>query len=269
MMEKTTRSVSNLDYQIKLFLKKDTEPWLILAICIIIGALLGGILSLFFRPIYEAKALVTTNLELHQDTAMTEIMLDSQINHIGELVYYPDVISRLLETEKSQGNTLTLELLQQKASVERMLMNTIIKVKDPSPELAARIASEWAKILFDRLNEAYPHAVKLSEAKLQFDALTACLTDATKVPQTFCDSLTFDQLNTELEALNKVILEESPYSLGLTLALNVSQYQSAAIPTEPLHNKRGALILSGGGVGLVVGVFLNETPIKHKKAHEN
>ncbi|HPK26672.1 MAG TPA: hypothetical protein PKZ40_02910, partial [Anaerolineaceae bacterium] len=66
--------------------KKGFEPWLIVAVGILLGALIGGVLSLFFTPIYEAKALVTTNMELRIDGTLTEIMLDAQINHIGELV---------------------------------------------------------------------------------------------------------------------------------------------------------------------------------------
>ena len=144
-MQNNPQSHSNLDYQVKLFSKKGFEPWLTMAVSILIGALIGGFLSLFFTPIYEAKALVTTNIELRIDGTITEIMLDAQVNHIGELVFYPEVVSRLIETEAAQGNALTLEGLKQRTSVERQLMNTVIKVKDPDPQVAARIASEWAE----------------------------------------------------------------------------------------------------------------------------
>ena len=267
-MQNLPQTHSELDYQVKLLSKKGFEPWLIVAVGILLGALIGGVLSLFFTPIYEAKALVTTNMELRIDGTLTEIMLDAQINHIGELVFYPEVVSRLIETEAAQGNELTLEALKQKTSVERQLMNTIIKVKDPDPQLAARIASEWAEILYNRLNEAYLHAVRLSEAKLQYEALSACFSNALKVPKTFCLSLTPDELSKEIERLNAIILEESPKSLGLTLALNVSQYQLAAVPADPLNYQRGTLILGGAGIGLITGILLNEIPSKHKKTDE-
>ena len=267
-MQNNPQSHSNLDYQVKLFSKKGFEPWLTMAVSILIGALIGGFLSLFFTPIYEAKALVTTNMELRIDGTLTEIMLDAQVNHIGELVFHPEVVSRLIETEATHGNELTLENLKQKTSIERQLMNTVIKVKDPDPQVAARIASEWAEILYDRLNEAYLHAVLLSEAKLQYEALSACFTDALTVPKTFCLFLTPDELSKEMERLNAIILEESPKSLGLTLALNVSQYQPAAVPAEPLNYQRGTLILGGAGVGLIIGILINEIPSKHKKTDE-
>jgi len=267
-MQNLPQTHSDLDYQVKLFSKKGFEPWLIVAVGILVGALIGGILSLFFTPIYEAKALVTTNMELRIDGTLTEIMLDAQVNHIGELVFHPEVVSRLIETEADQGNELTLEDLKQKPVVERQLMNTVIKVKDPDPQIAARIASEWAEILYDRLNEAYLHAVRLSEAKLQYEALSACFAEDMRAPKTFCLSLTPDELSKEIERLNAIILEESPKSLGLTLALNVSQYQPAAIPADPLNYQRGTLILGGAGVGLIIGILIIEIPSKRKNSDE-
>ena len=267
-MQQPKESSSDLDYRIKLFSHRGFAPWLIVAACILLGGLLGGLLSTAFRPVYEAKSLVTTNMELRVDGTLTEIMLDAQINHIGELVFHPDVVAQLIAAEQAQGNTLTLEDLKQKTSVERQLMNTVIKVQDSDPQVAARIASQWAEILYNRLSEAYPHAVRLSEAKLEYDALAACLSDASKEPTTFCLALTPDSLAAEMERLNGIIFEESPQSLGLTVALNVSQFQPAPIPTEPLYNQRGALILGGAGIGLVAGILLNEIPNSRKKTNE-
>jgi len=68
--------------------------------------------------------------------------------------------------------------------------------------------------------------------------------------------------------LNAIILEESPKSLGLILALNVSQYQPAAVPADPLNYQRGTLILGGAGVGLIIGIILNEIPSKRKNPNE-
>jgi len=142
------------DYALRLFGRKNLFPWLLVFACMIAGALLGALLSLALPPVYEARALVSTNLELVQDANITEIMLDAEINHIGELVFHPEVVSALIEKEASLGNALTLEQLKKITSVERQLMNTVIKVRDQNPEVAARIASEWAEILYTRLTHS-------------------------------------------------------------------------------------------------------------------
>ncbi len=246
------------DYALRLFGRKNLFPWLLVFACMIAGALLGALLSLALPPVYEARALVSTNLELVQDANITEIMLDAEINHIGELVFHPEVVNALIEKEAVQGNLLTLEQLKDSTSVERQLMNTVIKVRSPDPELAARIASEWAEILFTRLNEAYTHAVELSSAKMQYNSIRDCLTAQPKAPKSFCATLTADNTRADLERLTQIIIAESPQTLGLTVALNVSQYQPAALPGEPLYYSRGALILGGALAGLAAGFALAE-----------
>ncbi len=173
------------DYALRLFGRKNLFPWLLVFACMIAGALLGALLSLALPPVYEARALVSTNLELVQDANITEIMLDAEINHIGELVFHPEVVSALIEKEASLGNPLTLEQLKKITSVERQLMNTVIKVRDQNPEVAARIASEWAEILYTRLTDAYEHAVQLSSAKLQYNSIRDCLSAQPKRPNPF------------------------------------------------------------------------------------
>lgn len=256
------------DHALRLFSRKSLFPWLLVFAAMFAGALIGALLSLALPPVYEARALLSTNLELVQDANITEIILDAEINHIGELVFHPDVVSALIEKEADNGSALTLEELRKNSSIERQLMNTVIKVRDQSPEDAARIASEWAEILFIRLNEAYEHAVLLSSAKQQYNAVRDCLTAQPKAPQAYCASLSAESTRAELERLVEIIIAESPKTLGLTVALNVSQFQPAVLPREPLYNSRGALILGGALAGLAAGIAAAEILPKRKRDNE-
>lgn len=256
------------DYHFRLLSRKNALPWLFVFVFMIIGALIGGLLSLALPPVFEARALVNTNLELVQDANITEIMLDAEINHIGELVFHPDVIAELIAKESQNGNTLTLEKLKKSSAVERQLMNTVIKVRDEQPEVAARIASEWAEILFNRLNVAYEHAVQLSGAKHQYNAIRDCLSAQPKAPKSFCDSLDAAYVREETDRLALIIIAESPKTLGLTAALNVSQYQPAAVPQKPQNYSRGALVLGGALAGLALGLAFAEVNPKLKRNDE-
>lgn len=256
------------DHVLRLLNIKSGFVWVIVFVFMIAGALLGGLVSLALPPVYEARALVSTNLELVQDANITEIMLDAEINHIGELVFHPDVIQELIAREDKLGNHLTLEKLKKIGAVERQLMNTVIKVRDEEPEVAARIASAWAEILYNRLTAAYEHAVKLSSAKQQYNAIRDCMTAAPKAPKNFCSSLNAEFVREETDRLVEIILSESPQTLGLTVALNVSQYQPAAQPEKPLHYSRGALILGGALAGLALGIAFVELNPKLTRNHE-
>ena len=61
------------DHVLRLLNIKSGFVWVIVFVFMIAGALLGGLVSLALPPVYEARALVSTNLELVQDANITEI----------------------------------------------------------------------------------------------------------------------------------------------------------------------------------------------------
>jgi len=109
-------------------------PWISILLIVVLGGLIGYLSGFFVPPIYEAKAVLTTNIDLKEDRPIiTEIMVDSQLNYVGELMFNPKIIDPLLSQEANSGNPLTLEDLKSSASIERQLMSTIVKVRDNDP----------------------------------------------------------------------------------------------------------------------------------------
>lgn len=235
-----------------------------IAAIMLLGALVGLILSLFLPPKYEATAKLTTNLEIVTGTNVTEIMVDSQVDLIGTLVFHQDVINQVIKSLDEEGLSYTANELTQKTQIERQLMSTLIKVRDIDPKVASLIATTWAEKAYERLSEAYPHGLALSEAKASQAMLTGCLVDTSKQNLPFCQALTpekAEQLRSEAES---VILQESPLSLGLTGELNISQYQPAPIPERPVAFQQSILILAGAVVGLVIALLLGELLAKEQ-----
>ena len=262
-MKKPRKPSGKSDFKPRILRAKANE-WLGVAGIMLIGALIGFSLSIFLAPKYEAIARLTTNLEVVTDTNVTEIMVDAQIDIVGTLVFHPDVVERVQKSLSDQGKTYTATELIKKTKIERQLMSTMIKVRDTDPEVAALIATTWAEKTYERLNEAYPHALALSEAKASQAMLTGCLDDPLKQALPFCQSLTLEQANQLLSETESVILRESPLSLGLTGELNVSQYQPAAIPDRPIAFQRSTLILAGALAGLVLALILGELLTKEQ-----
>lgn len=239
-------------------LRAKAKDWLNVAGFMLLGALIGLIFSLLLPPKYEAISKLTTNMQVVTDTNVTEIMLDSQVDMIGTLVFHPDVVERVKQNLAAQGFIFTEDELIDKTKIERQLMSTLVKVRDTDPQVAALIASAFTEEAFTRLNEAYPHALALSEAITSQAMVTRCLQDTTKQDLPFCQSLTVEKAEEIIRETESVILQESPLSLGLTSELNISQYQPATIPDRPIAFQRSILILSGALAGLVFALLLGE-----------
>lgn len=234
----------------------------------VIFALVGLLVSFVFPPKYEAESFLITNLELVQGTNVNEIMVDSQIGLIGELLYYPDITDEVIRLEEQAGNTITLGQLKKSSLIERRLMTTVVKVRNEDPAIAARIASNWVEIAFERLSEAYAHALLVSEAKWTITSIEDCQTDPLVIETGFCQNLTAEEVHELTNEANAVILAESPYALGLTKDLQISQYQPAALPQKPIQGTRSNLMLAGALIGLVFSLFLFELPGDKVQAEE-
>ena len=260
-MKKSGKPSGKTEFSPKIFHAKPTD-WLGVAGFMLLGAVIGLVISLLVTPKYEAVSKLTTNLEVVTNTNVTEIMIDAQVDIVGTLMFHPDVIERVKQALADEGLTYTATELTRKTKIERQLMTTLIKVRDTDPEVATLIATTWAEKSYERLNEAYPHALALSQAKASQAMLTGCLEDITKQDLPFCLSLTPDRADQILSETESIILQESPLSLGLTGELNVSQYQLAPVPASPIAFQRSILILAGALAGLVFAVLLGELLMK-------
>jgi len=187
-------------------------------------------------------------------------MVDSQLELIRQLIYHPDITDEVLRFEYEADNQITLAQLINNSLIERRLMTTIIKVRNANPEVASRIASNWVKIAYDRLSQAYAHALLVSEAQWTITSIENCQTDPLVIKSDFCVNLTPEEVNILTDDAHKVILAEAPQALGLTKDLQISQYQPASVPDKPIQGARGNLMLAGALIGLVLSIIVFEFP---------
>jgi len=255
----------NDEFPIKMLHNPRKYPWIILFVSISLGGLIGFLTGYFLKPIYEAQAKLTANVDIKENRPIvTELMVDMQILHVGELLFHPDIIQPLLDAEAALGNPLTIESLYEIAAIERQGMNTLIKVRSNDPVLAARIANNWGNSAFERLEQAKPHAIRATEARQRIAMLNYCFPTTPNdfpwygpSPDTvqFCEGLTFDEADSYLKEANLILLEEDTKTLGLSDSLNLSAFTPSSIPTKPIQYGRGTLVFSGALIGLVLGLI--------------
>ena len=112
-MEKRNReNLTNKEFK-PAFLDMGKQQFFYVFILIIIGALLGFSISLFTKPVYEAESRLITNVELVRDANITEIMVDSQLELVRELLYQSDIIDALIVSEAKAGHQIDLQYLRE------------------------------------------------------------------------------------------------------------------------------------------------------------
>lgn len=266
MIQKTSKNSNN--YFVPGFLKMRKHQYLVSFVLMVVFAVVGLLFSFFLAPKYEAESFLITNLELVRDANVTEVMVDSQLELVGQLMYHPDITDQVLKLEASAGNPTTVEALKKNSLIERRLMTTVIKVRDQDPVIATRIASNWAETAHNKLSEAYTHALLVSEAKWTITSIEDCQTDPLVTDTVFCQNLTPEEVNDLTDEAQAVILAEAPQALGLTKDLQISQFQPAALPDEPIQGTRSNLMLAGALIGLILSFVVFELPDFKNQAEE-
>lgn len=258
---KKSFSPKSADYFVPGFLSMKKHQYLITVAMMLIFALIGWFIGSSYKFQYEATSVLVTNLEIVEDTNIKEIMIDSQMELIRQLMYHPDITSAVLDNEARHNNPLTLDQLERKSVIERRLNSTLIKIRDTDPQITKRIADAWVEAAFNRLSEAYPHAFLVSEAKWIITSIEDCLSDELVFETNFCQKLTAEKADLLIDEAKKVILEEDPLSLGLTKEIQISQYQQASLPSEPIRGGQANTMFIGALTGLLLSFILYELPV--------
>lgn len=167
------RSDDEIEIDLRKYVLIVSARWRLLLTCVVIAALLGGLIGLVLPSPYEATATVaivktSTQLEfdprfktLTQDEIAT-ISADSRRATLLGLVENGNIASRVIARMESQLNAEERNPAQLLDKVSAATSGRgdliLIKARDQNPEKAADIASTWAREYERYVNELYAGA---------------------------------------------------------------------------------------------------------------
>jgi len=251
-----------------IFQRSFLKNWWVIALGMIIGGLVGLVVSFSLPPIYEAKFIIVTNVRIDDTKEITEVMLDAAINHVGDLAYNPVIMERLVDSMNKQGVSLTFDKIIDNTSTERRLNATHLKVRWRDPNISKQIANTWGLILYDMLQDGYKQSVIADDLTAYQDTLETCLlNETTSACGTYC-GLSKEELQKEITRLGLEIATARNESLGLYSELTVSQYQEADYPEKPTFYEQHSLILAGMGIGFLLSLLLLEVWLPNRKGKD-
>ena len=259
-------SEEELNYMPNIFQKGYLKHWWIIVLGMVIGSLIGLIISFSLRPVYETTFFIVADVRISKSEEITEIMLDAAINHIGDLAYNPIVIDKLISSLEKQDVILDFDSILEMTSIERRLNVNLLKVRGNDPRLVTKVANTWGVILYNDLLEGYEYSVKAQELTEYQNTLQTCLLDEDEFScGTYC-GLDKNELKAEINTLSGEIADAINQSLGLYSELTVSQYQEADFPNQPAYYSQRSLIFVGSIIGLILAVIVLEIWLPSKKA---
>lgn len=234
--------------------------WWWIALAALLGGLAGwGMHSL--RPtVYEARFEVLLNLDQVASGELERFEEDTALDAAGAILNGAPVLERVAAQAVAEGLPVTPADLAAMSSVERRRATWMVRLRDRDPARAARLVELWLETGYAALLEAHGHAVQAESLQRRLSGLESCLqrAAAARPAETLCGRDDLPAVQAEIQSLGAALAQERRLARGLTGFVLVGSAEKAAISPQAVANQRGALILAGALIGLVIGVWAGQ-----------
>lgn len=232
--------------------------WWMPVLCAFLGALMAFVYSLRTATEYEVAFSVLTGIDQTTAGELTQYEEDVMFEAVGYILYSPDTLTQIAALAQEQGIALTPSDLRDSSSVERRLNEWRVRLHRPRPQEAETLGRLWMQWSWDELQRAYAHALTADGLRRYAESLTACLSRAVTTEPAYglCGFARLPDLQAELAQTSQRLLEERLASRGLSSSLLLHEVQWETPAPRPVSYRRGWLVLSGLGLGLLAGLIL-------------
>jgi uncharacterized protein involved in exopolysaccharide biosynthesis len=229
--------------------------WRLVALCVFLGGAAGWVFHLFQPPVYEARAVITAQIDFTQTWELNELEQDQAVGAVMGLFASTPVLQQVIEQAQARGLGLDRLVYGENISVERRRARLELQVRDRDPEKAASLANLWAEIAYQALLDAHVHALRAQAIGQILYPYAGCPTPSPNPegaeacpppPWVGQDPLKLEaELRQELQA-GQAILPAMIFDFS----------EQAAVPAEPVARRADLLALAGALAGLVCGWIL-------------
>ena len=233
------------------------SSWWIVVAFMVVGGLVGWSVHLILPPVYEARAVITINMDFSK-RELTQLEEDTAFNAASDAINSTIVMNLVIADTQSKGIVVTASQFQRDFYLERRQSDWELLVRDRDPKVAATLANIWAHESTDALNGALAHALQADQILAQVAGLNNCLAGVAPqvgVPQLDCKGLSQDVLQAMLKDQNTALAKEKGSSLGIISIMTISLTGLAVVPETPVIYGEAGLVLAGAFIGLVVSLW--------------
>lgn len=232
--------------------------WVWVAGFILMGGLLGWLIHSLRTPLYEGRATLRMGIDYTRTGWPNEIEEDRAIELAGFVFTSRPVLEETAAAANAEGISITADEFFKSLALERRSYTWILRVLNPRPQTAARLAELWLQTGLKTLDRAMEHAFKAEELRRQVDGLETCLADAARVDPAggLCSIQTLAELQAQLAVTGAAYQQERTASLGLSTAVLYGEGEPVTLPERPVLYGRAGMMAAGMGIGLVLALLL-------------
>jgi uncharacterized protein involved in exopolysaccharide biosynthesis len=258
--------MKNQEFSLYESMERALARWWMMVILMIIGGSAGWIFHLFYPPVYEAKAVITINMDFEK-RQLTQYEEDSAFSAAGAIITSSDVKNLVIAEAQVNGYSINLTRIQEQFYLEGKQSVWELRVRDHDPKVAAELTNIWAEKATDALNLALNHALQAEQLQVQIDGLENCLAGTpgqVAATQLNCKGFSQEQIQVMLQDRTGELVQEKSTSLGIIPIMAFGLTESASVPEKPAIYGQASLVMAGAFIGLVVSLWgINTLKVSH------
>ena len=230
--------------------------WWFIVLLAIAGGLAGWLLHLTRPPVYEAAVEFSAGIDYVSTGPLTQFEEDTALNAVGDVL--SSLTQSVVQKANAEGITLQPTDLGNIFTFERRVNVWVVRIRSTDPHTADRLAAIYADLGRSALLESYQHTLAADRLDRYMQALEQCLSQsvASETTNVLCSRYRFAEIQADLVAAGKAYSQERLASHALFSGLLIGPSGVAYQAGRPVLYAQNQLVLAGGLIGLIAGIWL-------------
>ena len=237
-------------------IKKAAAKWWVIAGLMILGGLVGMVVTRIHQPVYQSQALITTSVDYAYVGSLEDYELDHLILSVGDVIDSSAVRQAVVEQAVKDNLGIPPEKILADLTAIRKGYDWILSARASDPVAAQKIAQWWADAAMKALLEMKKESLDSFHLQTVLFAVEEC----------FSQSVVTDPVSSgcsmkDLSELHAFIMptEASSDSVEFRQATIISNLSFALtktpeIPTAAMLFRQNLNVLAGAFIGLILGL---------------
>jgi hypothetical protein len=241
--------------------------WPRLLLSMIIGGIVGYVLSISRPPLYEASASLQVSVDHHRALIPDDYTLVRAFDKVRLIFLADETVGKVLQTYSSLGDSeFSIQTVDDFRSSIRLAQRGEgfqLSVYSDSPKEASELVNLWGEVGLAEIEVATRHAMRAAEYQSALYGTWCEITtrDIESESQTIwvCK---YGEDQIDPDELEEGILEEVRKSRGILPVFSFSWIEKSSPPEKPITWTAGWFVICGALIGFILTSMLQVYP-KH------
>jgi hypothetical protein len=246
------------DFNSKNLFSRIIHFWWILAALMILGGVIGFLVTFLLTPVYESTAAVSTTLDYAVLGKVDDWEEDQVYSAIGDIITSTAVKDEVLALAQADGVEMTGLQIDKYFSADRQDSRWVMRVRADSAKSARKLNMYWSTAVMDALTRLKSESESTLVMQQYLFSLADCFEQSVAVEPVAmsCEIQDIDELREEMARTGVETTDVANRSVFILSHTSYVLTTEPTLPSDSVLYTRNLMVLCGALIGLFLGFIL-------------